>query len=216
MLSCTFETASCCCKLAHLSHLRTILLITIPAPRINIMNSIVRPRRSTSCLTDKGGDSAASSISSRRRLSVSGSELNSSWFMLLDAAILSWDSLPAAAKEGNEPVVSSGHKCRANNDFFKKKIHLTSSHSFFPPFNLDSCSRHCLFIDNLDSCFFYAQNNKSMWSRNKLVFQVFPTLKGAVAESHNYFSNVRRKNKDSVWVQVLLKLAAVQVLACVF
>lgn len=100
MLSRTFETASRCCKLAHLSHLRTILLITIPAPRINIMKSIVRPRRSTSCLIDRGGDSAASGISSQRWLSASRSELNSSWFMLLDAAMLTWDSLPAAAKEG--------------------------------------------------------------------------------------------------------------------
>lgn len=100
MLSRTFETACGYCKFAHLSNLRTILLITIPAPRINIMNSIVRPRRSTSCLIDRGGDSAASGVSSRHLLSASTSELNSSWFVLLDAAMLTWDSLPAAAKEG--------------------------------------------------------------------------------------------------------------------
>lgn len=100
MLSRTFETAGGYCSFAHLSHLRTILLITIPAPRINIMNSIIRPRRSTSCLTDRGGDSAASGFSFRHRLSASRSELNSSWFTLLDAAMLTWDSLPAAAKEG--------------------------------------------------------------------------------------------------------------------
>lgn len=88
MLSRTFETAFGYCKFAHLSHLRTILLRTIPTPRISIMNSIIRPRRSTSCLTDRGGDSAASGVSSWHRLSVSRSELNSSWFMLLDAAML--------------------------------------------------------------------------------------------------------------------------------
>lgn len=193
MLSHTFETASGDCKFAHLSHLKTILLIAIPAPRINIMNSVVRPRRRISCLTGRGGDPAASGVSSWHRPSASRSELDSSWFTLLDAAMLTWHSLPAAPKEGKwvtcqfciQMQSKEWHAKRAKLLFFL--INLTSSHSFFLPFNLDTCSCHCLFIDNLDSCFFFnAQNNKSMWSRNKLPFQVFLTLKRAVAESHNY------------------------------
>lgn len=147
-------------NVSHLSILRSILFMRIPAPRMSTMNSTVRPRRNTSCLTSRGRGSAASAVSSRPGPSTCRSDFHSSWLRLLDETMSTWDSLRAVirgGRMGSLVYTVHRHACsrRACNEKRNWSKHLftplTIAYNFFFC-NLDSCSHHCLFIHNYDSC----------------------------------------------------------------
>ena len=101
----------------HLSSLRSILLLSIPAARMSTMSSAVRPRRSSSCLTDRGRGPAASAVSSRPDRIICRSESHPSLLRMLDEMMWTWVSLWPSNQREESVLCTGGHVKRESEEF---------------------------------------------------------------------------------------------------
>lgn len=138
--------------MGHLSSLRSILLLSIPAARMSTMSSAVRPRRSSSCLTDRGRGPAASAVSSRPVWSICRSEFQPSLLRMLDEMMWTWASLWPSNQRGERNQFCAQENMQWNGKVKRLFTRLLQWRRFFLLCDLDSCSHHSLNMNSYDSC----------------------------------------------------------------